>query len=255
MSYIFVRIAASAMPLDATITSAPVDTIFIHGAGQNSALWNDVSRVLSGSGRAIAVNLPGHPAGAITCRSMGEYAEAVVGFIQDEGLKPAICGHSMGGAVALALSIDHPELISALILVGTGAKLNVLPEILNGLESSPLNVIERTITPLSFYRLDLNTARKARIALSLSNPAVFLNDYLACRKFDVRERLSSVLAKTLIICGENDAMTPPKWSHYLHANLLLSQGVFFIREAGHMVPLEKPELCGRLIQDFLARLA
>jgi pimeloyl-ACP methyl ester carboxylesterase len=161
----------------------------------------------------------------------------------------------MGGAVALALAIDHPEVASGLILVGTGAKMSVLPEILEGLESRPLSVIERTITPLSFYKLDLNTARRARRALSLSNPAVFLNDYLACGTFDFRERVSSILLKTLIICGENDMMTPPKWSHYLHTNMPLSQGVFFIRESGHMVPLEKGELCGKVIQDFLVGLS
>ena len=218
-------------------------------------MWSDVSQSLTGSARAFAVNLPGHPAGNITCTSVDEYAESVLGLIQENGFRPAICGHSMGGAVALALAINHPEIASALILVGTGAKLNVLPEILVGLESQPLRVIERTITPLSFYKLDIDTARRARGALSLSNPAVFLNDYLACRTFDVRERLSSILQKTLIICGENDVMTPPRWSHYLRTNIPLSQGVFFIRESGHMVPLEKGELCGRLIQDFLVGLS
>ena len=239
--------------MDAIIRPAPYDTIFIHGAGGANLLWEDVLGSLSGDGKAFAVNLPGHPTGEITCRSVDEYAEAVLDFILDRGLKPAVCGHSMGGAVALTLALNHPEAVAALVLVDTGAKLGVLPEILSGLEKEPLKVIESRVTPLSFYALSLEMARKARAALSLSNPQIFLSDYLACRAFDVRERLPSISTKTLILCGENDQMTPPKWSHYLNARIAPSR-VFFVRESGHMLPLEKPDLCGRLFQDFLAEL-
>jgi pimeloyl-ACP methyl ester carboxylesterase len=131
----------------------------------------------------------------------------------------------------------------------------VLPEVLSGLDKEPLQVIEKTITPLSFYKLDLETARKARGALSLSNPAVFLNDYLACSTFDVRKRLQEITARSLIICGENDRMTPPKWSHFLNSNILSPHELYFLREAGHMLPLEKPSICGRLIQEFLVGLS
>jgi len=232
---------------------APCDTVFIHGAGGTNLLWDGLFHSLSGDGVAFAVNLPGHPAGGITCTTVDEYAEAVLDFILDRRITPAVCGHSMGGAVALTLALNHPEVVTALVLVGTGAKLGVLPEILSGLENEPLKVIESTITPLSFYALSLEMARRARSALSLSNPRVFLNDYLACREFDLRERLSSVSTKALILCGEDDRMTPPKWSHYLNAHIPSSRA-FFVRESGHMLPLEKSDLSGRLIQDFLSEL-
>jgi len=105
---------------------------------------------------------------------------------------------------------------------------------------------------MSFYSVSLDIARESRSALSVSNLPVFLNDYLACDGFDVRQRLSQVSARTMIICGEGDRMTPPKWSHYLKANIP-SSAAFFIREAGHMVPLEKPKVCAELVQSFLAR--
>jgi len=235
------------------VHSAPHDIVFVHGAGGTNLLWGDLLPSLAGEKSAFAVNLPGHPAGEIACRSIDEYAEAVLGFIHEKGLRPAVCGHSMGGAVALALALNHPDAVSALVLVDTGAKLGVFPDILAELGKEPLRAIEDRITPLSFYTVDLELARRARSALSLSNPQVFLNDYLACAAFDVRERLSSVSATTLILCGESDRMTPPRWSHYLNANLMFSR-IFLVRESGHMLPLEKPNLCGRLIQDFLVEL-
>ena len=233
---------------------APSDAIFVHGAGGNHKLWGDTLRFLSGSKTAFAIDLPGHPSGGISCRSVEEYAEVVFGFIAGRGLKPAVCGTSMGGAIALTLALKHPQSVSALILIGTGAKLGVIPEVIMGLREEPLRTIEKTITPLSFHALDLNLARRAREALCLSNPPVFLNDYLACAGFDVRKSLSSISAPTLIICGESDQMTPPKWSRYLSENIASTRGLIFVSEAGHMLPLEKPDVCGRLIQRFLSEL-
>lgn len=243
------------MPLAALRHPAPCDAVFVHGAGSNNLLWDEVLQLLSGTKDAFAVNLPGHPSGEVLCKTIDEYAEAVFGFLVERGLKPAVCGHSMGGAVALTLTLNHPETVSGLILVGSGAKLGVLPEVISGLKEDPLDVIENTITPLSFHKLDLELGRRARAALSLSNPAVFLNDYLACAAFDVRERLKEVSVPTLIVCGEDDRMTPPKWSQYLHTNIKSSRPPFLVSETGHMLPIEKPTVLGRLIQDFLHNLS
>ena len=53
------------------------------------------------------------------------------------------------------------------------------------------------------------------------------------------------------MCGEYDKLTPPIRSHYLNARIPPSTA-FFIRDSGHMVPLEKPNASGRLIIDILA---
>lgn len=209
-------------------------------------------RKLAGTARSIAVNLPGHPSGEIICKTVDEYTETVHSFLKDAGLaKPCICGHSMGSAIALNLAVSHPEDVLGLVLVGSGAKLGVSEEIIEGLKGQPLKAIEQIITPMSFHAVSLELGREARAALSVSNLPIFLNDYLACDGFDVRPRLKEISAKTLIVCGEDDRMTPPKFSHYLHENIPRSE-LFFIRDAGHMVPLEKPDALAGLLQPFLS---
>jgi len=238
--------------LDFLPHGAPSDVVLVHGAGGNSLLWKRTLQGLSGPAKALAVNLPGHPSGEISCRSVSDYVEALHRFISEADLvRPALCGHSMGGAVVLALSLAHPEDVGGLILVSTGAKLGVNPTILEGLRTEPMKAIENNITPRSFNLLDIGLAREARTALSISNLPVFLNDYLACEGFDLRKELGNIRAKTTIFCGDKDRMTPPKWSHYLKAHIADSDA-YFVKDSGHMLPLEKPDTLARLMQTSLS---
>jgi len=157
----------------------------------------------------------------------------------------------MGGATVLTLALTHPGDVGGLILVGTGAKLGVAPEILEGLKSNPMRTIENIITPWSFNSIDISLGRESRAALSVKNLPVFLNDYLACTGFDVRENLPRISAKTLVVCGDKDRMTPPRFSHYLNANILGSE-LRFVKDSGHMLPLEKPEALASVVQAFLS---
>ena len=231
---------------------APFDSVFVHGAGGNGLLWKRSLQSLTGAATAYAVNLPGHPTGVIECKSIGEYSDSLHSFIAESGLsKPVVCGHSMGSAVALDLAVRHPEAVGGLILVGAGAKLGVDLSIVEGLRAEPMKTIEQTITPMSYFKIDLGLGREARAALSFSNLPVFLNDYMACDGFDMRSSLSTIASRTLVICGENDRMTPPKWSSYLAQNLP-NATISFVKDAGHMLPLERPEALSELVQSFLS---
>ncbi|QQG48787.1 MAG: alpha/beta hydrolase [archaeon] len=241
--------------LDHFVHQAPANCVLIHGAGGTNLIWRGAVRELAGTGRAFAVNLPGHPSGDITCKTVHEYAASVGGFIAEIGVeRPVVCGHSMGSAIALQLAIDHPESVGGLILVGAGAKLGVDPKIVEGLRTAPMKTIEETITPMSYFKIDVGLGREARAALSFSNLPVFLNDYLACDGFDVRRQLPSIGARTLVVCGEDDRMTPPKWSEFLAKNMQAAS-LELVQGAGHMLPLEKPAVTGKILQDFLLKLS
>jgi len=234
---------------------APRDVLFIHGAGGNHLFWSRTLALLEGGGRAVAVDLPGHPSGSITCKTIPDYADVVNDHLTEQFPAGAVvCGHSMGSAIALTLALDYPEEVSGLILIGAGAKLGVDPTIVEGLRTRPMKTIEQVITPMSYFKIDLGVGREARAALSFSNLPVFLNDYLACDGFDVRSRLREISVRTLLVCGEDDKMTPPKWSDYLEKNIPSSE-LAMVKEAGHMVPLEKPEACARLVQKFLTEFS
>jgi pimeloyl-ACP methyl ester carboxylesterase len=76
------------------------------------------------------------------------------------------------------------------------------------------------------------------------------NDLDACRYFDVRKDLNLIEIPAIIICGDQDQMTPLKFSQYLHENIPNSQLVL-IAEAGHFVFQEAPIQVNNIIHDSL----
>ena len=73
---------------------------------------------------------------------------------------------------------------------------------------------------------------------------------MACDAFDATEGLSRVTVPTLILCGAEDRMTPPKLSEYLQANIP-GATLEIVPRAGHMLMLEQPEYVAGLLERFL----
>lgn len=96
--------------------------LFIHGlGGQLRHFSGTIFSQLDGDFRLIALDRPGSGYSARPSDftgSLRDQAELVSGFIETLGLqKPLVVGHSLGGAVALTLALEHPEAISGLVLL------------------------------------------------------------------------------------------------------------------------------------------
>ncbi|WP_269930088.1 alpha/beta fold hydrolase [Aminobacter sp. HY435] len=109
--------------------------LFIHGLGGQLHHFRGTLFSQMGEGfRLIALDRPGsgystRPAGF--AGTLTEQAELVRQFIEAMGLeKPLVVGHSLGGAVALTLALEHPEIISGLVLLSplTHLETEVRPE-------------------------------------------------------------------------------------------------------------------------------
>ncbi|MEJ0043075.1 MAG: alpha/beta hydrolase [Rhizomicrobium sp.] len=102
---------------------APV-LLLLHGSNASLFTWEKWSERLSDRYRVVSVDLPGH--GLTGATPNGDYSNAgmanFVGAFADKiGLKSfALAGNSMGGAVAARFAEDHPERVTALILVDAG---------------------------------------------------------------------------------------------------------------------------------------
>ena len=72
----------------------------------------------------------------------------------------------------------------------------------------------------------------------------------ACDGFDVRERLDAIQAAALVVCGTEEALTPPKYSEYLRDHLARAQ-LELVPGSGHMVMLEAPAEVAAAVESFL----
>ena len=78
-------------------------------------------------------------------------------------------------------------------------------------------------------------------------------DFVACNNFDVRDRLAEIYLQTLIIVGEEDQLTPVKWSQYLRDKIPKSK-LMVAEKAGHMIMMEQPDIVNQRIQSFIRML-
>jgi 3-oxoadipate enol-lactonase len=96
--------------------------VLLHGLGESSEFWEYQIPVFAEKHRVIAIDLPGFGNSARHGKaySIPAMAEAVWGTLVKIGLKHFhLLGHSMGGAVAQQLTLDHPSAVIKLVLANT----------------------------------------------------------------------------------------------------------------------------------------
>jgi pimeloyl-ACP methyl ester carboxylesterase len=230
--------------------------IFIHGSMSSHLAWS-YQRPLSEDYRLVMLDLPGHgrsdpPDAEISVKL---YTEYVAEFIKKLDLRKGIpVGHSLGGAITLQLALDNPVLLTALVLVGTGAKLGVLPAILEAIKTNYEESVELSVGQLAFAAgTDPILVEQSKQECLRCNPEIAYADFTACNDFDVRDRLDEIYLQTLIIVGEEDQLTPAKWARYLREKITKSK-LLEVEKAGHMVMMEQPEIVNQRIQSFIRML-
>jgi pimeloyl-ACP methyl ester carboxylesterase len=141
-------------------------------------------------------------------------------------------------------------MVKGVILIGTGAKLRVLPDILEGI----IHDREKTVRAV----VELALSNKAAAPLKTidfdetmkCSAEVIYKDFSACDRFNITGSINSLSVPALIICGAEDSLTPPKYSSYLNREIEGSKLVL-IEDAGHMAMIEKPDQVNRAIELFV----
>ncbi len=226
--------------------------IFIHGSGENSIVWKGQLNDLNINYNLIAIDLPSHAESddfpELSLELYVDVIKKLVDFLKLR--KVVLCGHSLGGAIVQEYFFKNQKEVSALILCGTGARLRVSPMILNSLKN---NYQEFLIgLPMgAFYRKTSKEIKEALvIEIAKTKPEVTYADFKICDNFDVMDKVASINVPCLIICGNEDKLTPTKYSQYFKDKVKDSKLVV-IKDAGHMVMLEKPNVLNKAIEEFI----
>ena len=138
-----------------------------------------------------------------------------------------VAGFSMGSAIAQELALRHPELVRSLVLVGTyarpdalfRAKLDLwrwLPEAAPSERAFYGAFFTWVYTPRAYA--DGTVAQLVEEALAYPHPQSlegFQAQVDACLRHDTGDRLTQIVAPTLVLAGELDAILPPRFGRFV----------------------------------------
>jgi len=233
--------------------------LLFHGFGGDLNAWMFNQPALADGRRVYALDLPGHGGSVkdVGDGSIAHLARVVEGLVEALGLDHVhLVGHSLGGAVALTVALDHPGKIASLTLV---ASAGLGPEINGGYitgfvaaerrkEMKPL--VEQLFADGSLVTRQMveDILRSKRIdgvdaALAAIAAAQFDGDR---QRLDLAQRAGDLDVPTQVIWGGADRIIPVS-----HANNLKGAKVTVIDGAGHMPMMEKAGEVNHLIGDFI----
>ena len=215
---------------------------FFHGSGGDHSLWSFQYARLNKNFNIVAVDLPGHGSSEGSGESdINVYSLLVKRLFDVLQLKNVIIvGHSLGAAIALTFAAEFGSMIKGVAVVGGGLKMPVNPAIFELLKKEPETAFELMCKFSLAKENRINLTEPLRKSLSGVKTEVLYGDLVACDKMDLTDKVKKISLPSLVICGEEDKMTPPQLSREIAVNINGSK-TCFIKNAGHMVMMENPE--------------
>jgi 3-oxoadipate enol-lactonase len=238
--------------------------VLLHGFPHDRTLWAPQLADPALGARCIAPDLPGFgesgPADEANIDCWADWVAAFLDAIEVE--RAVIGGLSMGGYLAFALWRRHPQRVNALVLADTKAGADTPDGRAKRREMQSLAraegvgaVAERMITGM--VGRTTRAERPAVVATldsmmrRASEPAVSDALDVLMERPDSTPTLGTITVPTLVLCGEEDALTPVAESQALHAGIAGST-LGIIPRAGHASNLEEPAAFDGLLSRFLA---
>jgi pimeloyl-ACP methyl ester carboxylesterase len=246
--------------------------LLVHGLGGAAANWLALAPLLLAKRRLLVPELPGHGGSSAlpAAPSLNAYADRLGIVLEQEGIASAgVVGHSLGGAIALRLSIRRPDAVSALVLAGAAGissgtrnaryALKITGIVKPGRKLAPHRrriARSNTLKRVVFGRWGASDPPALPTELAeafLSGPARHTDTVSAAQALvrdDPRADLDRVRCPSLVLWGARDNQLPVEdafdYARRLRARLRV------IADCGHLLIGERPDACADAIEDFLA---
>ncbi len=240
--------------------------VFLHGSGPGASGYSNFKGnfpVFAENGfRAIVPDLPGFglsskPEDAAYVLEF--FVAAIHGLISKLGIERcALLGNSLGGAIALRYTLDHPSIVSKLILMAPG-----------GLEDLPVYLqmegIQKMIQVFTAGPMDMESMRRL-LTLQLHDPSLITDELLAervsvaatqprtvlttMRVANMTDQLGEIRCPVLGFWGTNDRFNPASGAMKIVERCPQAR-VVLLNRCGHWVMVEHRDFFNRACLDFL----
>lgn len=240
--------------------------VLLHGWAMSSAVFAGVGAALGDSWRVLAPDLRGHGVSSpgasydldAFCADLSEWFEAL------QLHQVALLGWSLGGMVALRLATQLKHRIDRLVLVSTSPRFVTGADWVAGLPDGQVRILARSFQrqqerawndffQQQFVQDETTPAQIEAWAAQVvrPDPGAALGGLATLQCVDLRQELTGIEQRALIIHGADDPIIPVGAGQYLAAVLPHSE-MLEIPATGHVPFLSRPELCQGRIREFLA---
>jgi len=248
--------------------------VLIHGFMAWSFTWRRNLEALAEHAHVLALDLRGFGLSAKDAKrkhSLFDQVEVLRAFLDAKGIgRSVLCGHSMGGEVAVRFALTYPDRVKALVLVSSSGYVyrekSPLERLALWLPSVGELFVRATVLNRRFAGRALRTAYRQSSAVTEADVEGYLLPARApgapgafvCMVRDMdfgctAQQIRNVTHRTLIIWGENDPWIPVQHGRKMAQDLKDSRLVVFA-DCGHVPPEEHPDEFNRVVSDFLQSL-
>ncbi len=236
--------------------------VFVHGAGMDHSVWTLFSRYFARRGfNVLAPDLPAHGrSGGEPLPSVAAMATWIVQVLDALAIeRAAVVGHSMGSLVAYETAASFPARTTKAVLLGFALPMAVGPPLLDAARANDSAAIDMMVIFGHDFRSQLGGNRvsgahvvnTAKRVLERNRPGVLFNDLNACNAYANETAAHTIQCPLVFGSGERDKMTSPR-AAAATAQGLADARFELIKNSGHGVMAEQPELTHRLLVAALA---
>jgi pimeloyl-ACP methyl ester carboxylesterase len=238
--------------------------VLVHGLGLNRDMWQWQLDALSPHFTVVRFDLLGHgdsakPAGPYRMQQMVEQIEALMADLAIE--QAAVVGFSLGGLIAQAFALEHPDKVSALgIFNSAHARTNeqrasIMLRVRQSEESGPAATVDDALARWfseDFADKHPDILANVRQWVTANDKSVYPALYRLLAEADIglETSIKDIQCPTLIITGEEDFGNSPEMAKQMaaiipHAHAEILPGL------RHMALAEDPAAINSLLVPFL----
>lgn len=237
---------------------APV--VFANSLGTDFRLWDSIIPLLPDGLRILRFDKRGH--GLSSCPpgdySIKDLVEDTAQLMRALGFENSLfVGLSIGGLIAQGLASQHSDLLRAMVISNSAAKIGtqqLWQERIDSLRSGGIEALADNIMERWFANSFRGQRQGELMAWRNMLTRTPLEGYIACcaaiADSDFTRSTAQLTLPSLFIAGEEDGSTPPELVRAT-ADLIEESGYQMINDAAHLPCVEHPALYARLLGDFM----
>ena len=229
----------------------------LHGAGGNGAVFDPLIDRLADAHEPLAFDQPGHgrSGGFDSLGSIERMAAFTRALWEKLALRsPVLLGHSMGGAIALQLALEHAAEVRALVLVGAGARFDGVGEGLEQMRLVSEGKARRQFDKQIYApKAPPEVMQRGFMESLKTDPRAVVGDLQAIDACDLVARLGEIEVPTLVVVGADEVPRMREQADVLTDGIRGARRVD-VPDAGHQIHLEQPEAVAAAVLAFLEEL-